>query len=229
MTTADLVILGGGVAGHTTALACAERGLSSIIIDTPRPGSASRAAAGMLAPSVEELPAEMLGHAIAARDIYPSFLAALRDRTGIDVPLDRSGILQLLSEGELEAARSAGHPKAELVERDALADLEPAFAGQAAALLHADDGAVDNVVLMDALERAASQTPAIQRVLAEVLSIDVEHRSALTRTRGRFSAGHLVLATGAWAGTMPGLPRSVPVRPVRGELLRMGGDRASIT
>jgi len=97
VTTADLVILGGGIAGHTTALACAERGLSSIILDTPRPGAASRAAAGMLAPSVEGLPPEILPHAIAARDAFPAYLAALRDRTGIDVPLDRTGILQLLA------------------------------------------------------------------------------------------------------------------------------------
>jgi glycine oxidase len=223
VTTADLVVLGGGVAGYTTALACAERGLSSIILDTPRAGAASRAAAGMLAPSVEELPPEMLGHAIAARDAYPAYLATLRERTGIDVPLDRSGILQLLAEGDLDVARASAHAGAELLMGGALADLEPAFAGQPGALLHANDGAVDNVVLMDALERAASQTPAIQRIGAEVLSIDVEQRSALTRTRGRFSAAHLVLATGAWAGSMPGLPRSVPVRPVRGQLLRVGG------
>jgi glycine oxidase len=221
-TTADLVILGGGIAGHTMALACADRGLSSIILDTPRPGAASRAAAGMLAPSVEELPSEMLVHAIAARDVYPSYLAELRERTGIDVPLDRSGILQLLSAAELETALSSA-TGAELLDARALEDLEPAFVGQPGAYLHANDGAVDNLMLMDALEHAAGHSTLIQRVSAEVLSLDVEQRSALTRTRGRFSAAHLVLATGAWAGAMPGLPRTVPVRPVRGQLLRVGG------
>jgi glycine oxidase len=223
VTTTDLVILGGGIAGHTTALACADRGLSSIILDTPRPGAASRAAAGMLAPSVEGLPPEILPHAIAARDVFPAYVSALRDRTGIDVPLDRTGILQLLAESEIDAARSSAGASAELLVGGELGDLEPGFAGHPAALLHANDGAVDNVVLMDALESAAAQTPLIQRLVAEVLSIDVEQRSALTRTRGRFSGAHLVLATGSWAGTMPGLPRSIPVRPVRGQLLRVGG------
>lgn len=222
-TTADLLILGGGIAGHTVALAAAERGLTALILDTARPGAASRAAAGMLAPSVEELPPAMLGHAIAARDLYPGYLAALRERTGIDVALDRSGILQLLTDGELDALRTKLPSGAQWLDARALADLEPHYAGHPAALLHPHDGAVDNLALMDALESAVGQTPTIQRVAAEILSIDVEQRSALTRTRGRYFGSRIVLATGAWAGSMPGVPRAVPVRPVRGELIRVGG------
>src|SRR3954453_22642586 len=97
---ADLLILGGGIAGLTTALAAAERQMSVIVIDSPRPGSASRAAAGMLAPSGEEVTDQMHDAALAARDYYPAFLDALRDRTGSDVPLDRRGILQLAQDGE---------------------------------------------------------------------------------------------------------------------------------
>ena len=222
-TTADLLILGGGIAGQTTALAAADRGLTAIILDTPRPGAASRAAAGMLAPSVEELPLEMLPHAIAARDFYPGYLAALRERTGIDVPLDRSGIIQLLSTSEAATPRPSAPGGAVWLDERALSEVEPSFAGHPGALLHPHDGAVDNLTLMDALEHAVAHTPAIQRVAAEVLSIDVQQKSALSRTRGRYFGSSIVLATGAWAGVMPGLPRPVPVRPVRGQLLRVGG------
>jgi glycine oxidase ThiO len=221
--TADLLVLGGGIAGLTTALAAAEHGLSATILDSPKSGSASRAAAGMLAPSVEDLPPEMLPHAIAARDFYPDYLAALRERTGIDVPLDRTGIIQLAAPTRDHAAQLRDHAPARarwLDERE-LAEWEPAFAGHSGALLHPDDGAVDNLALMDALERAADHEPLITRLGAEILSIDVEQRSALTSTRGRHYASRIVLATGAWAGTMPGLPRSLPVRPVRGQLLRL--------
>jgi hypothetical protein len=89
--TADVLVLGGGIAGLTVALEAARRGLSVIVLDTPRPGSASRAAAGMLAPSLEELPAAMLGAAIAARDRYPAYVTAPREQTGIEVPLDPRG------------------------------------------------------------------------------------------------------------------------------------------
>lgn len=220
-STADVLILGGGIAGLTVALEAARRDLSVIVLDAPRPGAASRAAAGMLAPSVEDLPAEMQGAAFAARDHYPSYLAMLHERTGIDVPLDRAGILQLVTAGDADAVRRRAPGGAEWLDATALREREPAFDGHPGALLHPFDGAVDNLILMDALERAIDATPAIKRIGADVLSIDSDQPSALTRTRGRLSATRLVLASGAWAGSLAGLPRRVPVRPVRGQLLRL--------
>jgi glycine/D-amino acid oxidase-like deaminating enzyme len=220
-TTADVLVLGGGIAGLTTALAAARRRLTVIVLDTPRPGAASRAAAGMLAPSVEEIPADMRSAAFEARDFYPAFVDALRQRTGIDVPLDRRGILQLASETDADELRRSAADGAIWLDPYELRSLEPAFADHAGAVLHALDGAVDNVVLMDALERAADAEPAIQRVAAEILTLDADQPSALTRTRGRYFGTRLVLATGAWAGGFPGLPRPLRVRPVRGQLMRL--------
>ncbi len=220
-TTTDLLVLGGGIAGLTVALEAARRGLEVVVIDTPRPGAASRAAAGMLAPSVEDVPAPMRDAAFAARDFYPGFLAALRDLAGIDVPLDRGGILQLVSEAEAETVRRSAAAAAHWLDAAALAEREPAFAGHFGAVLHPDDGAVDNLVLVDALERAIAATPAIRRVSGDVLSIDADQPSALTRTRGRYFANRLVLCSGAWAGALAGVPRRIAVRPVRGQLLRL--------
>ena len=218
---ADLLILGGGIAGLTTAVAASERQLSVILIDSPRPGAASRAAAGMLAPSAEKVPQELRDAALAARDFYPTFLDALRDRTGIDVPLDRNGILELAPEGESEHLRENVPDGSRWLDQGALRELEPALDGHPGALFHPLDGAVDNVVLMDALERAVAGIPTIKRIPAEILSVDSDQPSVLTRTRGRFFGTRLVLATGAWAAGIPGLPRPIPVRPVRGQLLRL--------
>ena len=220
-SSADVLVVGGGIAGLTVALEAARRDLSVILLDTPRPGAASRAAAGMLAPSLEDLPAAMLGAAFAARDLYPAYLSALRDATGIEVPLDRGGILQLASESDAESLRRRATAGAEWLDSAALAACEPAFGVHYGAVLHPLDGAVDNLLLMDALERAVAATATIKRVTAEVISIDADQPSALTPTRGRFFATRLVLATGAWAGRLPGLPRRIPVRPVRGQLLRL--------
>src|SRR5689334_20328763 len=218
---ADLLILGGGIAGLTTALAASERQLSVILIDSPRPGAASRAAAGMLAPSAEKVPQELRDAALAARDFYPAFLDALRNRTGIEVPLDRNGILELAPDGEAERLRENAPDGSRWLDQGALRELEPALDGHPGALFHPVDGAVDNVVLMDALERAVDGIPTIKRVAAEILSVDSDQPSVLTRTRGRFFGTRLVLATGAWAGGISGLPRRIPVRPVRGQLLRL--------
>jgi len=219
--SADVIVLGAGIAGLTVALEAARRDLSVIVLDTPRPGAASRAAAGMLAPSVEDLPVSMLGAALAARDHYPAYLAALTERTGIDVPLDRRGILQLASETDAESLRHRASPDAEWLDTTSLAAREPAFAGHHGALLHPLDGAVDNLLLMDALERAVAAESTITRIAADVLSIDADQPSALTPTRGRFYSTRLVVCSGAWAGGLAGLPRRIAVRPVRGQLLRV--------
>jgi glycine oxidase len=145
----------------------------------------------------------------------------LRERTGIEVPLDRRGILELAATGDVDRLRADLADGATWLDGEALRAAEPAFAGHPGAVLHPSDGAVDNGVLMDALDRAVETTPAIRRLEADVLSVDADQPSALTRTRGRWFATRLVLATGAWAATIPGLPRPLPVRPVRGQLMRV--------
>ena len=96
-TPPDLVVLGGGIVGLTSALAAADRGMRVTVIDQLRPGAASRASAGILAPSVDGVPRSVLSAASEARDFYPGFLDALAVTTELAVPLDRSGVLELAS------------------------------------------------------------------------------------------------------------------------------------
>jgi glycine oxidase len=220
----DLVIVGGGIAGLTTALVATERGLHVVVIDEPRPGAASRAAAGMLAPSVEGLPHRVRELALEARDYFPRFLEELRKKADpdVEVALDRNGILEVASTDEdltrLHASAPAG---SHALDHNELAGLEPALSNHSGALLHPADGAVDNVTLMTALDLAVSRDLLIRRIKGSATSVDLRggRPVAWTAEGTRHEATAIVLATGAWATGIPGLPRPLPVRPLRGQLL----------
>ena len=228
----DLVVVGGGIAGLTVALAASERGRSVVVIDEPRAGSASRAAAGMLAPSVEGLPPAVRPLALEAREFFPRFLAELSVRADVDiaVALNRDGILEVASTDEdLARLHARAHDDAEKLDRRALSELEPALGSHSGALLHPLDGAVDNITLMTALDLAVARDRLIRRIKGSVDSIELTggHYLAWTGEGTRHEGAALVLATGAWATGIPGLPRTLPVRPLRGQLLRL--DQLPVT
>jgi glycine oxidase len=222
----DLVVAGGGMVGLTAALVASRRGLRVTLIDQPRPGAASRSAAGILAPSVGDSSPAVRAALTAARDFYPEFLHQLLERTEIIVPLDRDGVLDVASSAtDLDALWANAPTSAARLDSHALATLEPALAEHAGALLHPYDGAVDNVSLMGALDVAVARQSRIARMTDEVASFDAKGNLPGFRSRGgtRYAGHRLLVANGVWAGSLPGLPRPLPVRPVRGQLIRLEG------
>lgn len=223
--TADVLVVGAGLVGLASALALADRGLRVLLLNDTRRGEASPAAAGMLAPTVE--PATEGGAAfafgIASRERYPAYLATLRERTGIDVPLNRLGVIRLaLDEGAEVALRRELPDGSRWLDAAEVADLEPALAPAVGAAFHPHDGAVNNLVLMRALKHAIGNHGRIQVLGDAVLDVAFERGGgvqASTRDERRLSAGLLVLAAGAWSAQIDGLPRPIPVEPVRGQMM----------
>lgn len=206
------------------AAEAAARGASVALIGETRFGEASPAGAGMLAPGAEgdELPSDAVrSFAIAGRDLYPSFLSALRDETGTDVPFDRNGILELVENGE-HARRPLG---GEWIDARALRELESELGSVSGAVLHPHDGSVDNLVLLAAMKRRAESRRSITVVRASIRSVNVvvARPRVILDDGDVVEGGSLVIATGAWAGQLEGLPRPLPVRPVRGQLLMLEG------
>lgn len=218
----DVIIVGAGLIGLTAAVALAERGVSVTLIGQHRVGEASPAAAGMLAPSVERSPGPAHGFGIAARDRYPSYLEFLDERTGIRVPLNRLGILQVaLSERGVKGLRKGALSTSRWLDAKELAELEPALSHGLGAILNPGDGAVDNVVLLGALHRLVSSSDRILSVQDVVTEIHADAASCAVKTtsRARYASHCVVLAAGAWAGQIPGAGFARAVQPARGQLV----------
>jgi glycine oxidase len=230
-TTADVIVVGAGLIGLACAVAAADRGHNVLLFVDTRRGEASPAAAGMLAPSVERASGAAHAFAVAARDMYPDYVAALHERTGVAVPLNTLGIIQVeLDEASAERARADLPDGARWLDRAALAALEPALAHAAGAAFHARDGAVNNLVLMRALKHLVARHPRVRVTndVAAELSFDATGYGAgisVRTERGeRHATGQVVLAGGAWSPLLDGLPRSIPITPVRGQMLSVAGS-----
>lgn len=222
----DTVVLGGGLIGLSVALAAAARGLRVSIVSTRLPGEASAAAAGMLAPTLEHAgeanDSAARAFALASRDRYPDFLEWLVDRTGRRVPLDRTGILEVASSNvALADLRARAGSSLELLDARELAAIEPGLRAHGA-LLHHHDGAVDNVALLEAL-RAAVAESTIVAIEGEAIRLGKPSPDAVMHVEladgSRVDAATVVVATGAWAGRLGGMPRVIPVRPLRGQII----------
>ena len=208
--------------GLSAAAALAERGVSVTVIGEHRAGEASPAAAGMLAPSVERAAGPAHDFAVAARDRFPDYLALLAELTGIEVPLNRLGILQVALSGKgIKGLKKTALPTSRWLDAGELRDLEPALAHAAGAMYNPDDGAVDNTKLLSALQRYALTSQHIITVDETVLEVDPLKSGATLKTRSGAShtATHIVIAAGAWVGQIRGARLAHAVEPARGQLV----------
>src|SRR5688572_1780477 len=94
----EVLIIGGGVIGLTIARELRKKGVGRIaVVDRGPLGSeASWAAAGMLAPNIEVDHVDFF-HRFCTESLglYPGFAESLKEETGIDIELDRSGTLYI--------------------------------------------------------------------------------------------------------------------------------------
>ena len=217
--TADTVVVGAGVIGLCIARAIARKGRRVILVGKPNPGEASRAAAGMLAPSVEQSEGPAHDFAVAARDFYPDYLEDLADETGIRVPLNRLGILQVaLTEKGVKGLRRTAASASRWLDRAELTELEPTLGHALGAVMNPDDGAVDNVVLMSALEESVEQIVGISRQRATVVGISRDAPVVELDSGEMLEGETVVVAAGAWSGSIRGATGVREVAPCRGQL-----------
>ncbi|MEP6692786.1 MAG: FAD-dependent oxidoreductase, partial [Gemmatimonadaceae bacterium] len=225
MSLPDVIVVGGGLVGMSCAAALSGRGVAVTLLCERLAGEASPAAAGLLAPSVEPAAEGAHAFAIAARDRYPSYVKMLADSTGTRVPLLRDGILEIALDDAGARSLLERSPHGTWLSRAELSAEEPALAHAVGAMRYELDGAVDNVALVNALRVYVELDPAIAVVPALVMHVHVADKLTVVTTADgvRHEANRIVLAAGAWADRIEGLPRRLPVEPLRGQMIALDG------
>lgn len=229
----DVLIVGGGVVGCAIARELAGRGRRVTLLERAQAGEeASSAAAGLLCPQSDgPAPSPFFDLTLASRRLYPEWAAALEEETGQTVGYRRTGVLRCaLSEREeadfqlFRWQRERGLP-VEWREPGALSrGVGPALSAEVrAAVFFPDEGVVDPRRLTRALVLAARRrgVDIRERTPARRFWIEGERCRGVETDAGRFEADLVVDAAGAWAGFDGGLPFSIPVEPVRGQMVEI--------
>ena len=231
-STADVVVIGGGLIGTSISWRLRQAGIDVLVVVGERSAAASGVAAGMLAPVTEATFTEqpLLQLNLASLGRYPDFIAELELASGLPTGLSRTPNLSVALDAD-DAARlatfadflaRAGHAGERLTSRECRG-YEPLLAPTIrSGLLVEGDWSCDNRLLWQALIEAGHRSG-----LREVPGFVHRVTSSNNRVIGveladgqGIGAACVVLANGAWAGQIGGLP-DLPVRPVKGQIVRL--------
>ena len=202
----DAAIVGGGIIGLASAWRARQRGLNVCVLERGRPGAgATSAAAGVLAPDPETRAFTELAR--RSWELWPAFAADLGT-----VGYTQCGSL-VLAFGDEEPPSD----DAEWLDRGACLALEPGVSPECRGAWHLPrDAQVDPRAVVAALVRELED---VVRTSADVVEASPEGVELADGTR--IAADAVVLAAGAW--TARRLSPLLPVRPVKGQTLRLSG------
>ena len=217
-----VVVAGDGVIGLATAIHLAARSVAVTLLAPNFHGAASPASAGMLAPSVERAQGAAQAFADSARDAWPRLARLVEESGGGTFEIQRNGILQVArSETDAGALRSRRREGDEWIAASDARRLEPALGAIAGAVLHPGDGVVDAPAAMSALRRAVGNRREIRVESMPAAGVRFSASGVVCDLKGgkTVEADLLVVAAGSWTSAIAGLPRRVPIAPLRGALV----------
>ena len=213
--TVDVLVVGGGAIGLSVGVRLAKAGASVCLAGPDPTASASRVAAGMIAPLTETWTDPATAGALdlftAAAALWPAFAA----ETG--VRFRRTGALWIPPPGGAppRAVDPSRYRLLELAEAQALA---PMLEGVERPIIHApEEGCVDAGQALSALGEAFAALGGARRV-GEATPDGSVWRVGATVVR----AGRVVLASGMSAGLLSDVaPEAGILTPVRGQILKL--------
>ncbi len=231
----DALVVGAGVIGLATAWRLAQAGWSVCMVDPMPERASSWFAAGMLAPVTEAVATEphMARLNLAAAELWPAFAARLAQHSGIDPAYRQCGTLLIARDpSDSEALDRQGElldrfglPWEKLSSRR-LRELEPLVSPRVhGGIIAESDHQVDTRALLRALRQAAERA-GVQSISAEVVDLILDQgrvQGGLLADGQAIYAGAVVLAAGAWSGSIGRIPPELrpPIRPVKGQIARL--------
>jgi glycine oxidase len=233
LMNSEILIIGGGVIGLTIARELHKKGFRRItILERGEIGKeSSYAAAGMLAPQAEtDKTDDFFRFCSESNQLYPQFTAELFDETDVDIELDRSGTLYLaFTDKDVKEIRqrfqwqkSAGL-QVEHLSAQETRQAEPFVSPDVLeSLFFPNDWQVENRKLLHALQKYCELYGIEIRERAEIKSLLTENGTIIgaETEKEKFSAGKVVLATGAWTSLIKADTFILPkIKPLRGQMI----------
>lgn len=223
---ADVVIIGGGVVGVSTAFHLAEAGISAVLVerDDLGSGSSSKAAGGVRAQFSDPVNIELGRRSLHAFEEF-------QRRPGAEIDLKQQGYLFLLStpeavdmfERSVRLQNDYGVPSRMLTVTEAC-ELSPYVSadGLHAAAFSPTDGHCTPEAVVQGYAHAARAHGAELRRHCTATGIELRGTeiTAVHTTHGTVRTSTVICAAGAWSATVGGwVGVDIPVRPLRRQVL----------
>ena len=234
--TSEVVIIGGGVAGCSVAYHLALAGVKSTVIEREGIGSqASGFSAGGLNPlEGAQIPGPLGPLAIESYRMHLKLWDVLKEETGIDyqgrilslvkVAFDDSDLPELHQSLDTFSAAQADGFSAHWLDRQQLNDLEPRLSPDIVHGLYAKGNAgLDSYQYTLALANAAEKRGVtIRSGSVNGVKVGKGRITGVFLGDTEIACDHLVLAAGPWSREAETwLDLSIPVDPLKGEILRL--------
>ena len=230
----DVAIVGGGVIGCTIAYYLAKQGIKSTVFEQTRFGhGASSATAGMIGPTwhISEWDKSTMAVGMKSLEMFPTLAAELRE-AGVDPQFQQTGILKIaLTDDQVATLKRDLIWQAETglgttwLSADEVLEREPEInPGVLGGVYSPREGSVRGQSLVDSLVNGASRLGAAFLEGVEIVGLETSGQrvTGVKTVNDTFPAGHTVLAAGPWTGIAGRwVPQNLPIRPVKGQHIRL--------
>jgi D-amino-acid dehydrogenase len=235
----DVIVVGGGVVGLSTAYHLVASGARALLVDRADAGRATAAGAGIIASESNSGESEAwFNFALVAIGYYPALVERLRADGAADTGYapaaqlivaasqDEDAAFDLARQRLFERQRRRSRPAPQdlqEIDSEAARALFPPLAPVRSAILYRNAARVDGRLLAGALRQAAeAHGLSVRTGSVEQLVVRDNAVSAVVVDGETIAAGSVVIAAGAWSARLASqLGMALPIQPSRGQIIHL--------